>query len=78
MLNPSQKISTAYREGKTLLYWKSSHSFSLLIRAAFLKEAFPTDAFGRFSRKAKLIPYNKNGRSGLLVLFDNKPEAIKT
>lgn len=69
---------SAFQKGKTLLYWKSPHSFSLLIRTSFLREVFPQESFGRFSRKAKLVPYNENGHNGILVLFENKQEAIKT
>ncbi|MEK6970989.1 MAG: hypothetical protein AABW68_04885 [archaeon] len=66
---------SAFQEGKTLLYWKSPHSFSLLIRTSFLREVFPKEVFGRFSRKAILKPYAEDGKKGIIVLFSEKETA---
>ncbi len=72
----STQTVSAFREGKTILYWKSPHSFSLLIRTSFLKEIFPNRVFGRFSRKAQLEPYDENGKKGILVLFENEQAVV--
>ena len=73
---PDDKKASAFAKGKTLLYWKSPKSFSLLIRSSFLKEAFPTESFGRFSRKAVIKPIEENGKRGLLVLFQSETESV--
>jgi hypothetical protein len=76
MSPPEDKNASAFAKGKTLLYWKSPKAFSLLIRSTFLKEAFPNETFGRFSRKATLKPIIEDGKRGILVLFQSETESI--
>ncbi|MBI4147289.1 hypothetical protein HY494_01410 [Candidatus Woesearchaeota archaeon] len=71
-----EKPISPFNQGKTILYWKSPRTFSLLIRSGFLREVFPEESFGRFSRKAVLKPIQIEGQKALLILFPNKEKEI--